>query len=268
MTVTIRTLAAIWRIAKYFMHADGSVNDDEIKPLYDFFKSFGQMNEEIYQQIVREADELSNDEIIRLVAALDEPAKQELSNLFAKIVVADGEVHKKEYELFQTVAEACGLPAPTSGCGKSADEAEEAAPADPDDEIVPAFMIIRYDGITSFKQSNQQEWGQLEPELASWIGGKRVEIVRFTKPLNALSEQLNLNERHLVFMIARGAAGTTGDNMPATLLYGGGYPLYGDIIIALETDGDYEIEGFATRSLFNEALNAVNAAVDGLLRTE
>jgi len=56
MTVTIRTLAAIWRIAKYFMHADGSVNDDEIKPLYEFFKSFGQMNEEIYQQIVREAD--------------------------------------------------------------------------------------------------------------------------------------------------------------------------------------------------------------------
>ena len=268
MTVTIRTLAAIWRIAKYFMHADGSVNDDEIKPLYEFFKSFGQMNEEIYQQIVREADELSNDEIIRLVAALDEPAKQELSNLFAKIVVADGEVHKKEYELFQTVAEACGLPTPTSGCGKSAGEAEEAAPADPDDEIVPAFMIIRFDGMTSFKQSNQQEWGQLEPELASWIGGKRVEIVRFTKPLNALSEQLNLNERHLVFMIARGAAGTTGDNMPATLLYGGGYPLYGDIIIALETDGDYEIEGFATRSLFNEALNAVNAAVDGLLRTE
>lgn len=266
MTVTIRTLAAIWQIAKYLMHADGSVTDEEIKPVYDFYKSFGQMNEEIYQQIVREADELSNEEIIRLIDALDEAAKQQLADLFASIVVADGEVHKKEYELYQTVTEACGLPAPTGS--ESAVEAEETTPADPDDEIVPAFMIIRFDGMTSFKQSNQREWGLLEPELANWIGGKRVEIVRFTKPLNALSEQLNLNERHLVFMIARGAAGTTGDNMPATLLYGGGYPLYGDIIIALETDGDYEIEGFATRSLFNEALNAVNAAVDGLLRTE
>lgn len=266
MTVTIRTLAAIWRISKYLMHADGSVTDDEIKSVYDFFKTFGEINDEVFLQIMREAEDLSNEEIIRLIDALDEAAKQQLADLFASIVVADGEVHKKEYELYQTVTEACGLPAPTGS--ESAVEAEETTPADPDDGIVPCFMIIHYDGLCSFQQSNQREWGLLEPELANWIGGKRVEIVRFTKPLNALSEQLNLNERHLVFMIARGAAGTTGDNMPASLLYGGGYPLYGDIIVALETDRDYEIEGFATNSLLNEALNAVNAAVDGLLRTE
>lgn len=60
MTVTIRTLAAIWRISKYLMHADGSVTDDEIKPVYDFFKTFGEMNDEIFLQIMREAEDLSN----------------------------------------------------------------------------------------------------------------------------------------------------------------------------------------------------------------
>ena len=72
MTVTIRTLAAIWRISKYLMHADGSVTDDEIMPVYDFFKTFGEMNDEILLQIMREAEDLSNEETIRLVGALDE----------------------------------------------------------------------------------------------------------------------------------------------------------------------------------------------------
>ena len=169
-----------------------------------------------------------------------------------------------EHKLYYTVKTACHLPDPSS---TQDDQEEEPAPADPADDIIPAFIVIRFDGVTTFQQSNG-EGHALEDELAGWIGGKRVEVVRFTGPLNKLTEKLNLNQRHLVFLIARGAAGTTGDNMPATLLYGGGYPLYGDIIVALETDGDYEIEGFATKSLLNEALDAVNEAVDGLLRSK
>ena len=95
-------------------------------------------------------------------------------------------------------------------------------------------------------------------------------MVRFTPALNAISEQLRLNGRHLVFMVARNGYGdkTVGDNMTATLLYGGGYPIYGNIVFALETDKGYEIEGFRTKSLLNETFETVNRAVDGLLRTE
>ena len=56
--------------------------------------------------------------------------------------------------------------------------------------------------------------------------------------------------------------------MPGTLLYGGGYPIYGNIVIALETDNGYIIKGFPTQRLFNNAFAAVNEAVDGLIRTE
>ena len=59
---------------------------------------------------------------------------------------------------------------------------------------------------------------------------------------------------------------TVGDNMPATILYGAGVPLYGNIVFALETDEDYEIEGFRTLGLFNEAMRAINEAVDGLIQ--
>ena len=55
---------------------------------------------------------------------------------------------------------------------------------------------------------------------------------------------------------------------PGTLLYGGGYPIYGNIVIALETDNGYKIKGFPTQRLFNNAFAAVNEAVDGLIRIE
>jgi hypothetical protein len=56
-----------------------------------------------------------------------------------------------------------------------------------------------------------------------------------------------------------------GDNMTATLLYGGDYELFGNIIIALETDDGYEIEGFKMQSHLDKAFLAVDEAVGGLL---
>lgn len=255
MTVTIRTLAAIWRISKYLMHADGSVTDDEIKPVYDFFKTFGEMNDEIFLQIMREAEDLSNEETFRLVGALDEAAKQQISDLFASIVLADGEVHEKERELYQTINEACGLPDPQS------DEEE----ATDDDAIEPAFFIVKDNGHVELRQSENEDWNTLGAELASWVGARRVEVVRFTEPLNAITEKLGLVNHHLIFMIGVGGNMDAGDNAPATILYGGGNPLYGDIIIALESNDEYEIEGFRFKNLATHAIHFVNLAVDELL---
>ena len=267
MTVTVETLSAIMRICKYLFHADGSVTREELQPVHEFLTSFGEMNEQVYEAILRGADEVDDDRALQLVDGLDETAKQELANLFADIVVADGEIDENEQKLYLYVQEACYLPDPIVSESPDGEQESAASDSDDDDEIVPSFIVIRFDGMTSIWQSIKEDWNALEGELAGLIGGKRVEIIRFTPPLNALSEQLNLNLRHLVFMIPRGFNGTAGDNMPASILYGGGYPIFGDIIIALETDDDYEIEGFATRSLLGEALDAVNAAVNGLLRT-
>ena len=142
---------------------------------------------------------------------------------------------------------------------------------DGDDAIIPAFLVVNFYGITSLQQSENEEWSSLGDEIAKWIESPTgVQVVRFTAPLNALSKKLRLNERHLVFLMARNGYGdmTVGDNMPATLLYGGGYPLYGNIVIALETDNGYEIEGICSRKLLDEVFAAVNEAVDGLLRVE
>ena len=129
--------------------------------------------------------------------------------------------------------------------------------------------MVNFDGTTVLQQSENEDWDTLGKELSEWIGANgRVEVVRYTSALNALSEQLQLNKRHLVFMVARnGYVDEVGDNMPATLLYGGG-PIYGNVVFALETDKGYEIEGITSKSLLTEVFEAVNNAVDGLLRVE
>ena len=207
------------------------------------------------------------------------------ANLYARIICSDQELTEEEKGLYFQIRDYCGFPDP-----QSEDEEEDAAapeaegpqappapapepetepePEDEDDDIVPAFLIASYQGIVSVKQCEFEDWSRLGPEIASWINANTVEVVRFTPALNALTESLNLNERHLVFMLPRSTDATVGDNMTATILLGRGYELYGDIVFALETDKGYEIEGFCTRSLLNDVFEKVNDAVDGLLRVQ
>ena len=274
MTVTFETLSAIYRIAKYFVYADGDMTEDEIKPMFDFFQTFPDIDKEKLDFIMDSGEKMTDARAIELISGLDADGKQQMANLFAKIICADGNLTDDEKRLYFRVRDLCDLPDPQSD--ESAEESGQAPAAAPapapapeeDDSIVPAFIVVTYQGFCSFEQSPNGDWSTLGGELADWIGADGVEIVRYTPALNALSEKLRLNQRHLVFMVARNGYGdkTVGDNMPATILYGRGYPLYGNIVFALETDQGYEIEGFITKKLLLETANAINEAVDGLLR--
>jgi len=266
MKITIETLSAIYRIAKHIIYSDGSFDNDEAQKLLNFFMTFEAMDEDKLKLIMDHGTNGMDDiQAISLVSALDDEAKQQISTLFAQIVCADGNITQEEKDLYFKVADLCGLPDP--GTGEEEKEEEEKSY---DNDVIPAFIVVNYYGIASFKQSENEDWGTLGDEIASWLGCDRVEVVRFTGPLNALTEKLSLNGRHLVFMVARNGYGdkTVGDNMPATILYGGGYPLYGNMAIALETDQGYKIEGIRSSTLFDEVYNAVNEAVGGLIRTE
>jgi len=261
MTVNLDNLAAIFNLAKELSTSDGEVKEEELRILWDFFQTFGEMNSSVLGFIMSTGDKMSFEEACSNIAGLDDGAKQQISNLFAKIVCADGDLTEDERDLYCQIGELCGLPGP-----ETAGETEEA----PEDAIIPAFILVNYYGIATIKQSEHEDWNTLGDEIASWMGCDRVEVVRYTPALNAISEKLNLNARHIVFMVARNGYGdkTVGDNMPGTLLYGGGYPIYGNIVIALETDNGYEIEGFITQHILNMAFEEVNKAVDGLIRME
>ena len=257
MTVNLDNLAAIFNLAKELIATDGEVKQEELRILWDFFQTFGEMNSSVLGFIMSTGDKMSFEEACSNIEGLDDGAKQQISNLFAKIVCADGELTEDEEDLYSDIVERCGLPEP--------EVAEE-----PEDTITPAFILVNYNGIASLKQSEHEDWNILGDEIASWMGCDRVEVVRYTPALNAVSNNLGLKGQHIVFMVARNGYGdkTVGDNMPGTLLYGGGYPIYGNIVIALETDNGYIIKGFPTQRLFNNAFAAVNEAVDGLIRTE
>ncbi len=257
MTVNLDNLAAIFNLAKELSTSDGEVKEEELSILWDFFQTFGEMNSSVLGFIMSTGDKMNFEEACSNIESLDDGAKQQISNLFAKIVCADGELTEDEEDLYSEIVERCGLPEP--------EVAEE-----PEDAITPAFILVNYYGIATIKQSEHEDWNTLGDEIASWMGCDRVEVVRYTPALNAVSNNLGLKGQHIVFMVARNGYGdkTVGDNMPGTLLYGGGYPIYGNIVIALETDNGYEIEGFITQHILDMAFEEVNKAVDGLIRME
>ena len=271
MNVTLETLSAVFRIAKHLANLDGEASQEEVKPLFEFYQTFDGMNDDLLRKIVNHANfEMTDERALQLITEMDDEDKQQIADLYATIVCADDEITATESEIYQKLRSICGLPLPKIGCPLDEGEEEE-APAkedsDEDDGIIPAFMVIKSNGHARVEQSDNEDWSALGDELASWINADRVEIVRFTKPLNALSEKLSLNERHLVFMVDRNGAAKEdiGDNMPGTILYGSGYEIMGDIIIAIETDKGYEIEGIMSRSLLGEVMDAVDEAVDHLL---
>lgn len=261
MNITLETLAAIFRVGGHLVRLDGEIKREEVAPITDFFNTFEGMDEETMQAIVDHANnEMTDGRALDLITAMEPEDKQQIADLFAKIVCADGVVTDEEKEIYQKICSICGLPAP--GDSSSAEEQQEEETV-----IIPAFLLVKSNGHTSIKQSENEDWNSLSKDIASWIDADRVEVVRFTKPLNALTEKLNLNGRHLVFLVDRNflMRSDLGDNMPGTILYGSGYEILGDIVFALETDDDYQIEGIFTQSLLVEVGTEINNAVGDLL---
>ena len=266
MQTTIDTLAAICKLAIAFCTTDGEGSDLETDTIYDFLSGFEGVTPEIAGQVIRQASEMEAREAFVRTICLAEEDKERVSNFFADIICADAQLTPEEEEYYHKVCITCGLPDILEE-RIIRDESPEAAPAEVEDtEIYPSFVVIDFRGNATYRWVEQEDWDTLHDEMCTWIQANQIEVVRYTKPLNALSKQLELVGKHLVFLTSRnGFTVTVGDNMTATLLYGGDYELFGNIIIALETDDGYEIEGFKMQSHLDKAFLAVDEAVGGLL---
>lgn len=202
---------------------------------------------------------MSIEQAVELVANMDVDAKQKVVNVYADIVRADGDITENEITMFNGAIKLCGLPQPTTPLVD-----------DPDDVISPTFIIAQTNGLARPFQSEAEGWQQLDADLGEQIGAERLEVVRYTAPLNELSKRVGLVGCHLVFLVDRNgyAKEDIGDNMTGTILYGSGAEIRGDIIFALETDKGYELKGVESMVLLDNIYYAVNDAVGNLLRLE
>ena len=263
-------LAGAVRMAKKLAAVDEDVQRSELLAITDFLLEFD-VEEEDLKEILDYSDLMDDLEAVDLITKLNDDSRRMISKLLLDVACADEELPDEEKELYFRIRNVCRLPDPDESeeeetvVEEPAGETEEEEP-----EVIPAFILVKYNGLTSLRQSENTKWSDLRPEIASWIDADRIEIVRYTPSLTELTKQLDLNNLHLVLIVDRDGSLSegVGDNMPATLLYGAGYPIFGHALIALESDDDYEIEGIRTQSLINDIFAAVDKAVGGLLRTE
>lgn len=260
MKVTIELLAAIYKIGSCIVTADGQIKREAVSPLTDFYYSINGFNDDAMQMVVDCANnQMSIEQAVELVANMDVDAKQKVVNVYADIVRADGDITENEITMFNGAIKLCGLPQPTTPLVD-----------DPDDVISPTFIIAQTNGLARPFQSEAEGWQQLDADLGEQIGAERLEVVRYTAPLNELSKRVGLVGCHLVFLVDRNgyAKEDIGDNMTGTILYGSGAEIRGDIIFALETDKGYELKGVESMVLLDNIYYAVNDAVGNLLRLE
>lgn len=260
MKVTIELLAAIYKIGSCIVTADGQIKREAVSPLTDFYYSINGFNDDAMQMVVDCANnQMSIEQAVELVANMDVDAKQKVVNVYADIVRADGDITENEITMFNGAIKLCGLPQPTTPLVD-----------DPDDVISPTFIIAQTNGLARPFQSEAEDWQQLDADLGEQIGAERLEVVRYTAPLNELSKRVGLVGCHLVFLVDRNgyAKEDIGDNMTGTILYGSGAEIRGDIIFALETDKGYELKGVESMVLLDNIYYAVNDAVGNLLRLE
>ncbi|MBR4793036.1 MAG: hypothetical protein IK038_05150 [Bacteroidaceae bacterium] len=248
-------------------NADGVATENEADVILKLLRRIKDITDDEIERIINATEEMDVNTAMYRIASFDDESKQMVSDFFAEIIIQD-DLNDEEKELFKAIVDYAHLPIPQM-C-KDSDEDKKEADEDAKEDDYSYFLVVKSSGLTHAIKSDIAEWKIMETALASCIGASRVEIVRYTKPLNAISKKLNLNGRHLVFMVDRNGNHNSNleDNMPATLLYGAGYPIYGDMLFALETDDDYTIEGFFTYDLLKEAFDYIDEAVGGLLRIE
>ncbi len=264
MTYTLELLASIHKLGLVMIHADGKFTEKEVTPVFKFFSKIEGFNDNVLKMILDYAENLTVEKAVEIVSGADDAIKQNISNIMADISESDGDVADEEINVFRTMAELCGLPMPIAP-----NEEEEAEEAAREEFIPPTYIVARTNGTARPVMVESVDWNGFEREAGAIIGAERLEVVRYTAPLNAISSNLGLNGCHLVFLVDRNgySRSDAGDNMTGTILYGSGYEIKGDIIFALETDG-YEICGIRTKRLVGDIYLAINNAVGGLLRVE
>ena len=262
MKVNLEMLAAIYKLGTAVICADVNVDPVCAKPLSDFFYGINGFNDEAMQRVADYANKnesMTAPRAVELVVNFDIDAKKKIVNLLASIVRAEQTLSEKKLEMFNGLRSLCGLPEP-----------DEPIADNSEDVIAPTFLAAKTNGLAYPFQSQAEDWRELDADIAEHIGAERTEVVRFTAPLNALSKRLGLVDCHLVFLVDRNGyqKEDIGDNMTGTILYGSGHEILGNIVFALETDKGYEIKGFTSARLIEDAYIAINAAVGELLRLE
>lgn len=264
MKITMNHLAAVARYAHKLEELDGPPSEARKQPLRDFLGNFD-LTEELLSDIEKRAGDMYDDQAEFYIKDFDRDYKLIVAELFSDIVCSDGEFTELGSAAVWEVINHCNLVIPGYE-DRWKEEPVENIPL-PNAPIVPAFLKIRTDGVASFPESDKEEWHDLGKQIAEWIGAPRTEVVRFTPPLNEISKRLRLKDCHVVFLVdANGRASDADDNMTGTILYGGRAEILGNILIALETDEGYKLEGFRNNTLLTDTYYAILDAVGGLFR--
>lgn len=111
MKVSYTQLKAIVSIAHDVFHSD-EFCDEAAAILVNFIYGFFNSDYDESRKLYAAAREMDSEDAMHEIKNIDDRYKQEISNLFADIMLANGAIYQKEAELFLKLVQECDLPMP------------------------------------------------------------------------------------------------------------------------------------------------------------
>lgn len=102
-------MAAIIKMAKSMVMADGKINAAEISVISREFQRFG-IPEAHVDILLKASDDIEASQAVALIAKMDEERKKYVASYLGVIMASDGNIDKNELTLWTLLSTICGLP--------------------------------------------------------------------------------------------------------------------------------------------------------------
>lgn len=247
-------LTAIIHLAARLAYADGQFSDEEMNGLVGYltyiYNFEGQ--EDLLKSYWEDASKMDTGDAIKLLQGVGDLEKQFASNMFVKVIAADGNIDESEKELYFKLMDICSLPTHNL-------TAEAEAPA-----ITPIFPAIHYKNVFNLYLDGEVLYPQIAEDTRNKIfelfEAETLSFWRNSAGLNFLNDKLKQDGKSLIMIFKKD---NTIPNKIGTLLADND-PVNGPILFAWEDDKKM-LYGFESKEDVKYLLELLDSITEGML---
>ena len=247
-------LTAIIHLAAQIGTADGQFTDEELIGLVgyltDVFDFEGQ--EDLLKSYLKDASNMDSGTAIELLSGVGDAEKQFASNLFVKVIAADGNADEAEKELYFKLMDICSLP-------------DHNLTANPEaSAITPIFPVIHYKNVFNLYLDGEVLYPQIAEDTRNKVfelfDAETLSFWRNSSGLNFLNDKLKLDGKYLIMIFNKD------NNIPNKIgtLLADNEPVNGPILFAWEDDKKM-LYGFESKEDVKYLLELLDSITEGML---
>ena len=252
--LTYDELTAIIHLAAHIANADGQFTEDEMANLLGYLTEIYNFEgqEDLLKSYLVDANNMDTGTAVELLGGVGDVEKQFASNMFVKVIAADGNADESEKELYFKLMDICSLP-------------DHNLTANPEaSAITPIFPVIHYKNVFNLYLDGEVLYPQIAEDTRNKIfelfDAETLSFWRNSSGLNFLNDKLKQDGKYLIMIFNKD------NNIPNKIgtLLADNEPVNGPILFAWEDDKKM-LYGFESKEDVKYLLELLDSITEGML---